>query len=207
MRISDKMISFIFLGLLAPVIFMLAFWWGSVPFLKGNDALIFYLALAGLMIGILLNFTVLRRFIFKLFELPMPALAALEIFYSVMIYGFFMGFPVFNSLVGIAGGYIVARRGVLRNETKENTMKDVCLIERISAFVLLFLCGSSAVLALNESTICSQVRAMLNLPFEMTMGMIWMLILIGGSSLLLFQFVFSKFVSERVMNKAYSPSL
>jgi hypothetical protein len=63
--------------------------------------------------------------------------------------------------------------------------KRVCAISTVSTLILFLLCVSSAVLALRESSICSQVKGMLHLPFDVTVGMVWGLILVGGSVLLL----------------------
>jgi len=202
MKSFDKFISIMTLGLLAPVILTLLFWWGSIPFAMGNDQLIMRLAFTGLIAGIVLDFTLLRRFIGKLYELPLPALAAVEIFYSIMVYGFFMGFPVFNAIVGILGGYIVTRRGILRNASPAEVLKNTKYIIRLSTVILLFLCVCTAALALGESTICAEVKGMFKLPFDVNMKMIWAMILIGGISLLIFQYFLSKLVSMRVLKKA-----
>lgn len=158
---------------------MLTLWWGSIPFLKNQDKVIGFLALFGFMAGIILDCTLLRRFLFRLFELPLSAFIVIEIFYSIMVYGFFMGFPVFNIFVGIAVGYATAKRCVLLRSSMEEAVQSTGRMNRFSAALLLFFCICTAVLALRESTICSQVKGMLNLSFPVTMPMIWALILIG----------------------------
>lgn len=201
MRFFDKTLSVIIMGMLAPVIFMLLFWWGSIPFVKNNDPLLFTLALTGLIVGVLLDLTVLRRFILKLFDLSIPVLTAIEIFYSIMIYGFFMGFPVFNSIVGIAGAYIAARSAVRQHASGEQSLKNTNHIIRLSTIILFALCSSSALLALGEKTIGSQVKGMLHVPFNVTMGMIWFLILAGGCMLLIFQYCASKIICAKIIAK------
>ncbi len=190
----DKMVSVLVLGTIAPVMSMLLFWWGSIPFLK-EEKLIAFLALTGLLLGLILDVTLLRGFVLSLFDLSLTALAAVAVFYSVMIYGFFMGLPVFNSMVGIAGSCIVARKCMLLNMTREDAAKNIRCIIRVSTVILTVLCIITAVLALRESTICAQLKGMLHLPFDVTMEMVWGLILIGGSALLLFQYHISKLVA------------
>lgn len=199
MKRFDKFLSVAVLGTLAPVVLMLFFWWGSLPFIHNNDLLIFTLSALGFAAGIALDFTLLRRFVKSLFALPFWALAAILIFYSIMIYGFFMGFPVPNSLVGVVGVYIAVRQGLLRHSAAENTRQSAKRILRLSTAVLFLLCVSTAYLSLRESSICTQVKGMLNLPFDVTMGMIWALILIGGSGLLLFQYGAAKLVSCKML--------
>lgn len=199
MKHFDKLFSAVVLGTIAPVTLMLTLWWGSIPFLKERSQTILFLALSGFILGVLLDCTLLRRFLYRLFELPLSALVTIEIFYSIMVYGFFMGFPVFNIFVGISGGYAAAKHSVLLRTPMVEAVRSTGRINRFSAVLLLLFCTCSAVLALRESTICSQVKGMLNLPFPVTMPMIWALILTGGSALLLLQYLLIKNLSRRII--------
>jgi hypothetical protein len=199
MKRFDKFFSAVVLGTIAPVTLMLTLWWGSVPFLKEQSQMILFLALSGFILGAVLDCTLLRRFLFRLFELPLSAFVVIEIFYSIMVYGFFMGFPVFNIFVGILGGYAVAKRGALLRTPMAEAIRSNRRINRFSAVLLLFFCTCSAVLALRESTICSQVKGMLNLPFPVTMPMIWAFILTGGGVLLLLQYLVAKNLSRKII--------
>lgn len=194
MKTSDKLISAITLGLLAPIVLALLFWWGAYIIDKRPDTGFIFLIAAGLTAGMILNATVLRKFIFSLFMLPFAGLITIEVFYSVMIYGFFMGFPVFNSLVGVAGSYIVIRKSVINNNTADKRNLSFKKISLFSFFLLLFLCLCSAVLALGEPSICLQVQSMLGLKFSVEMWMIWLLIIAGGAALLIFQYAASRLV-------------
>jgi len=192
MKTSDKLISTITLGLLAPVLLALLFWWGGYIIDSDLDKGFMILIAAGIAAGVILDLTVLRRFILSLFKLPLAVLFAVEIFYSVMIYGFFMGFPVFNSLAGIAGSYIIIRKSIVNNDKSDIIKLNFKKVSLFSFLLLFFVCICSAVLALGESSICSQVRSMLGLPFNVEMWMIWLLIIMGGTALLIFQYAASK---------------
>lgn len=194
----DKALSALILGFLPPVILFLAFWWGSLPFLSDNR-IIMLLSTIGFTFGIALDFTLLRRHLFSLFKLPFAVLVAIELLYSILIYGFFMGFPVFNSIVGIFGCYILAKRGVVSSAPRDAIFKDEKHIRWVSTGILFLLCICTALLALREDTICAQVRGMLGLPFEVSIGMVWALILFGGASLLLFQNLASRAVINRTI--------
>ncbi len=191
-----RFFSTVVLGLIAPVALMLAGWWGSLPFIAESS--VAYIAGAGFIIGLVLDFTVLRKFVFRLFYLPLPALFAVALFYSIMIYGFFMGFPVFNSLVGIACAYAAAKGGMLRSTDAQDRRKKARTVQWFSFALLLFFCICTAMLALREATIGSQIKQMLGLPFEVTPGMIWALILAGGVALLAFQYGISHMIFRRV---------
>lgn len=192
MKVSDKIISVIILGLIAPVILTLALWWGSIPLSGGNNRLIMILAISGLIAGLIIDFTVLRKFIFRLFDLSVTALISIEVLYSVLIYGLFMGFPVINSITGIAATYILLRSCKINNLPKDLTAKRARIINLASFAILFLLCVCTAVMALNENTICNMIKSMLNLHFDVTMGMVWALIIAGGVFLLGLQYLFSK---------------
>lgn len=194
MKKTDKMLSAIILGSPAPVSLILLFWWSGVLFNLDNNLLYILLVLSGLAAGIILDITVLRWFVFRLFSLSMPSLFIICTFYSIMIYGMFMGFPVFNSLIGIAGTYIVIRKSIVMGDSKEKLDKNTRLFFFFSFLLLLVICIITTLMALNEASIGKELELMLNLKFEVTKGMIWTLILVGGSFLLGFQYILSRIV-------------
>lgn len=198
---SDKWLSVIVLGLIAPVSLMLLFWWGSIPLVKENIT-IAYLALAGFAIGIALDCTVLRKFTARLFCLPIPALFAVAFFYSILFFGFFMGFPVFNVLIGISCAYVTARSCVLSGESRENIRKKARAVHLFSLILLFSICICTAVLSLREASIGLQVQHMLALPFKVTPVMIWAIILVGGTALLTFQYGMSRWIFHKLEKKA-----
>ena len=190
----DKTFSAIAIGAPIPVVLMLACWWISVPAFDDNAMMYWLLIPAGLIIGLVLDLTVLRRFMFRLFSLPMPALFALLAFYSVMVYGLFMGFPVFNTLIGIFGAYVVARSGQLERISIDIIRKNARKTHVFSLILLLLICIVTTIMALNENAIEVELKMMLNLSFEVTRAMVWALILVGALFLILFQFGISKLV-------------
>lgn len=198
MKVFDKIFSAVALGFIAPVIFMLLLWWGSLPFVKDNGAIL-YLALAGFLTGVLLDATALKKHMLRIFCLPMPALVAVLLFYSVMFFGFFMGFPVFNALLGIAASFVAARGTCIYNIPQEQAHKNLNFVRLASFAELLILCVITAVLTLKEPTITSQLRSMLGLPFEVTKGMIWAAIFAGGILLLFLQDLTERIVFQRML--------
>jgi len=201
MRTMDKILSRVVLGALAPISLLLGFWWGSIPFTADPNR-VAVLSFFGLLLGVFLDLTILRRFVARLYELSLPALLAVETFYAVMVYEFFMGLPVVNTAVGILGSYIVARSGSVRGADAAETRSRLKTLRIYSFLLLLAFCFASAVLALREETIGSQVRGMLNLPFEVTPGMVWTLIVAGGILLLAAQHFLSRLVGSRTLQSA-----
>jgi hypothetical protein len=178
----DRVVSLAVLGPIAPVALLLTGWWGSLGLL-GDGPWIPYCAFAGMALGLLGDATLLRRWTRSLLSLRMSALVAVALFYSVMIYGFFMGLPVANLLVGIVGGYVAGRRAAIFAEPPQQARREALGIAAVATGMLFALCCATAWMALSEPTIASQLEGMLALPFTPTRAMIYALIIVGGSVL------------------------
>jgi hypothetical protein len=172
MHRSDRLLSRLVLGTLAPVVLFLAGWWGTLGLL-GDSPVIGPAALGGL------------------------ALGALALFYSVMIYGFFMGFPVANLLVGLVAGHVVGRRARLHSLPAEQAARESRLALVFVTSILTVLCVATAWMALNQRSIESEVRHMLGLPFEVTRPMIYATIVVGGAGLLAAQYAATVLATRR----------
>jgi hypothetical protein len=197
----DRIVSIVLMGLPVPIILMLSGWWGLIPFHPASNSLYFILASAGFLIGVILDATLLGRFLLRLFSLPLPALCALLLFYSIMIYGFFMGFPAFNIIPGILGGYIAIKTSLYKGDCIISARRATRRMDVFSFILLFLLCVSTALLALREPTIQSQLKSMFALPFNVTQTMIWASILAGSALLLALQVLFSRLAQRHVCGK------
>lgn len=182
MRAVDETVSKIVLGGIPPVALMLLGWWGTLG-LFGDSPAIPWMAGAGFAIGIGLDATLLRNRLSSLYTLSWPALVCVATFYSVMIYGFFMGFPVPNLVVGVFGGFVVGRRHTGEQIRTSEAQRDAHIAAAVASGIMFVLCCMTAWLALTEPTITSQVQHMLGLPFEPTTGLLRVVTLIGGLGL------------------------
>jgi hypothetical protein len=196
MRVPDKLVSRAVLAPMAPIALLLAGWWGSLPAL-GDSPTVGVFALSGLAIGLVLDATALRRWTGSLFSMGDRALLLVALFYSIGMYGFFMGFPVFNAAIGIVGGYAVAHRAVLTGWTRERAARDARRVAIAMTWTLGALCVATAWMALNEATMGAQLQQMLGLPFAVTWPMIYAIIGVGGTGLLVFQYVATVLVARR----------
>lgn len=196
---ADKLVSRSVLGFVAPISLMLAGWWGTY-LAGGTDPAIAAMAIAGLVTGLALDATFLRRRLDTLFTLTDRGLLALAVFYSVGIYGLFMGFPVFNVAVGVLGGYVVARRAAAMDWTRERANRDARRVAITLTWLLAALCGATAYMALNEATIGSQLQGMLGLSFTITRPMVYAIIAVGGAGLLAFQYAATLLTARWVTN-------
>jgi len=172
----------IVLGSIAPIALMLLGWWGTL-WLLGDTPWIPWMAGTGFLAGLTLDATILRSRLGSLYTIPWLALVCVAVFYSVLIYGFFMAFPVPNLIVGILGGFVVGRRHGGDRIRTLSAERDARIAAVVSAGILFVLCCVTAWLALTEPTITSQVQHMLGLPFEPTIGLLRVVTLIGGLGL------------------------
>jgi hypothetical protein len=107
--------------------------------------------------------------------------------YSIGIFGFFMGVPVFNVVPGVLAGIYVGRKMKITGQPLAVFKEEMRKIARFSFAVLLSVCFCSAFIALQDPFTGANLRGMLHLNFEVTKTHIGLLITLGGAGLLLLQ--------------------
>lgn len=182
MTSADAVFSRLVLGTIAPVCLLLAGWWGLLG-VAGDGPWIPWTASAGLALGILLDVTVLRRWIGSVYDLSTFALLGVGVFYSVGIYGLFMGMPVANLLVGAVGGFIVGRRAALRDVAAGDASSQQRAVAAGASALMAALCCATAWLGLSDPYTAGDLRGMLGLGFTPSLGQLWVLAVVGGMSL------------------------
>jgi len=187
----DRRFIAVILAPLPPILLFLTGWWVSFLFLKENPA--FIAAFIGLTLGILLDIRYLGRWVNGAFQMRMSLWLLVYGFYSVCFFGFFMGVPVFNLFLGIPVGVFIVRQAKMLKCTQGNTNKRIEAASRISALYMVFICFSSAVIALVDPYTANNLEGMFNLSFEVTREMIGCLILAGGIALIIIQYAITKF--------------
>jgi hypothetical protein len=164
------------LGLLSVTIWVL--------FDKSESRPFIYLA-SGLVIGGLIDLKFLKSWIDRRFNLPIWIIAMIYLVYNIFVYGFFMGLPVFNAFLGLLAGYYFGNRICFNKVGLEKHPK---LINQVSIFVgliMTFVCISSGFLAIYDNGAAGMIKNVLGLSFEVTSSMLWIIVLIGGLTLIL----------------------
>lgn len=179
----DRVFGGTLLGFIIPVVSLFIFWWGS--YLLGLD--VEFWGPMGIVLGVIFDIFFLRKLLTRFYSFSTYALIAIYIAYSIGIFGFFMGVPVFNVVLGVAAGLYVGRKMKMKNQTLDVYNREIKKAGRFSSAVLLFICACSAYIAINDPYTGANLKGMLNLNFEVTHLIIWMIIVIGGISLLLMQ--------------------
>jgi len=153
----------IFLGLLlggiAPIFCFLSGWWGAYFF--ASESQIPFFMLAGLGLGILIDLLFLGKWIKAAYHIPPVLLVAIYLFYSVGIFGFFMGIPVFNTVLGLLAGFYIGRRLVNAKINSEEKERVIYWTGLFTAFILAMACLASLFLAASESTLAANINGML----------------------------------------------
>jgi cellobiose-specific phosphotransferase system component IIC len=110
-----------------------------------------------------------------------------------------MGFQVFNIFMGIIAGYYYGRRIICKkiiSTQREALIKKVSLF---TALIMLLICISPALLALNEKTIGEELQNMLGLNFIPSRGLIISGIILGGITLIIFQYLITRTVQIKTV--------
>ena len=186
----ESFILGVLLGAIFPIMLFLAGWWGSIGLVAEKD--IFKFALLGLGVGISIDVIFLKRWVESAFNLNRIILLFVYLFYSICIYGFFMGFPVFNAAMGITAGLYIGRRMCHQNANTEEFNRNVKVASIFATIVMAIVCLSSALLALSERNLSAQLESMFRLNFEVTWPMIIGIIVLGGTALILSQYWLTK---------------
>lgn len=170
------------LGAIYPLVGFLAGWWSTSQLF--SNAWVFFTALIGLSLGLIVDGFLLKKWVAKAFEMDLRFWMVIFFFYSICVFGFFMGVPVFNLVLAIPAGLIIGRKLAHQRFTNEAGKRLTLKANLYTTGVMAFICASSAFFALRDPTTAANLEGMLRLPFEVTQGMIIALIAAGGLGLL-----------------------
>jgi len=146
MKRFDKYFFGTIFGLAFPFILSLIFvvvWF----YLDKSEYHFGYYFAAGLLIGIIIGSFFLKGWIKNLYILPSSLILIIYILYNIGVYGFFMGFPVFNSLLGLIAGYYYGKRICYNNIVGPGLFKLKSEVLMISGLIMALICVPTALLA------------------------------------------------------------
>lgn len=182
MNTIEKAFLGIILGAIFPLVGFLVGWWSTSQLLA--NVWVFTIALVGLSLGLVVDGFLLKKWVARAYEMDVRIWMGISFFYSICVFGFFMGVPIFNTALAIPAGLIIGRKlahqPVSAEEIKRLKLRTNLFITGVMAFI----CVSSAFLALRDPTTAANLEGMLRLNFEVTRGMIIALIIVGGMALL-----------------------
>lgn len=173
----QKIIWLILFSLIPPMLlFMLSYF---IFYYTSNLETTMKASIIAFLIGILIDIFRCKHWLRELYQIKNWVMSLIYIFYSICIFGFFMGAPIFNLLCGaFAGNY--GKEKIAAN--KLNLEEKKLIIKKytyFTTFTMLAVCIFSATIALNDPYTGDNLKGMFNLPFIVTKSMIWSLIIIG----------------------------
>jgi len=193
-KLEAPILAFV-LGAIPPIAGLLTGWWGSLP--SNSEWWIARCAIAGFSVGLLIDALFLRRWFRRRGAIPWLVWLGIFLFYSVGMFGLFMGMPAFNVALALPAGLVTGRKLATSNcdpDRGRYIIRRVCLI---TTLVLAGICAASATIALLSPSTPSELQHMLNLGFEVTPAQVTVLIIAGGGALLLLQWTLTAFVARR----------
>jgi hypothetical protein len=197
-----KNIDKIFIGILIGSVFPLLLSLLSVIlwfYINRNTELVLIYLSIGLVLGFIIDFKFLKTWIIKRYELPLWFIIGMYIFYNIEIYGFFMGVPVVNILMGLIAGYYCGKKIEHQNISPDKIPAVIKKISLFTCLIMSLICLSSAVIALIDESTGENLRLMFSLNFPITKAMILAIILVGGFILILSQYFITKLVMTKTV--------
>lgn len=190
------------IGPVLPIFLFLIGWWSSLNF--ASDWIVLMFGLIGLGIGCIIDIIISRR-ISKAYWWKKGVLSMVYVFYSVCVFGFFMGVPIFNLAVGAFAGIFMGRRFFHLGVDRERLQKAATAFSLFSASIMALISLASAYFALKDiRDTALNLHGMLKLQFMPTDQMIIALIVVGGIGLILTQYLISRQLTRwayRIRNK------
>ena len=201
-KLEAPILAFV-LGAIPPITGLLAGWWGSLPW--NPETWIARCALAGLAAGLLIDAIFLRRYFRRRYALPWIAWLGIFVFYSVGMFGFFMGVPVFNVALALPAGLVVGGKLAASDCDPDLGRRIIRRACAITTAVLAVICAASATIALLSPSTASDLEGMLNLGFRVTTVHLIVLIMVGGGVLLVLQWALTAFIAHRTWQSWLDP--
>ena len=158
----------------------------------------YYLA-AGLLIGIMIDSFFLKGWIKNRYILPSSLIFIFYVLYNIGVYGFFMGFPVFNSLLGLIAGYYYGKKICYENIVGPRLVKLKKQVLMISGLIMALICVPTGLMAFEGDGVGGMIESIFGLNFHVTDLMIWGIIVFGGITLITIQIFLTRFAMERTI--------
>ncbi len=186
----EKLFLSVVTGLVFPILLGLAGWWGSLPFVPESS--IVYFALGGFLLGVLVDVVFLGSWVRKALSLPLIWPVLVYLFYSVGMFGFFMGVPAFNVMMGPLGGYYVGMRLRAANTQKDEVDRMAGQAGFFTAFILAIACAASLVIAALDPFLEANINGMFALANPISRTAILALSAAAGMGLVVLEYFITR---------------
>ena len=198
MKNFDRKIFGFLIGFAFPFVLGLLFmilWF----FIDRNESKVLIYLIFGVFLGLVIDLKFLKNWVNKRYELSIWFIISIYLIYNIGIYGFFMGFPVFNILLGFVAGYYFGKRICFQNIKSEMHQKITNKVSLFTGLIMALICISSGLIALTDKGIGENVQGMMGLDFEVTQVMILTIIFVGGFCLIVAQYFITRLTMQKVI--------
>jgi len=186
----ERLFLSVVIGFIFPVLLGLAGWWGSIPFVPEKSIMFF--ALGGLMLGVLIDMVFLRYWTRNALRMPLLWPALIYLFYSVGMFGFFMGMPAFNVIMGPVGGYYMGMRLRANSAQKDVSKRTAKRTGLFTAFVLAVACAAALVIASLDSSLEANISGMFALAKPISKTILLTLSAVAGIGLVVLEYAITR---------------
>lgn len=186
----ERLFLSVIIGLLPPLVLGLAGWWISIPFVKEEQ--IVYYALGGLFAGILMDLLFLRHWTRKALTASISWPAAVFMIYSISVFGFFMGVPAFNLLLGPVWGYYMGMRLRAKHAEKPDMERTARQSGAFTAGVLALACLAALLIAGLDPSLEANIQGMFGLAKPLGRSMILGLSGLAGLVLVALEYLLTR---------------
>ena len=186
----ERLFLMIMIGLVFPLLLGLVGWWGSLPFVPERS--IVYFALGGFMLGVLVDLVFLRFWTRTALSLPLIWPLLIYLFYSAGMFGFFMGVPTFNMVMGPVGGYYMGMRLRAKNSDKVEVEKTARQTGIFAALILAAACAASLVIAWLDPYLEANISGMFALTKPISKTVILALSGAAGVGLVVLEYIITR---------------
>jgi hypothetical protein len=190
MRKLETVVIGLIFGAIPVITGALAGWWLSISVVP--ESLIFAGMLAGLLVGVLIDVAFLKGWVRRAYSSSPIVWSGIYLFYSVGLFGFFMGVPVFHVGLALPAGFFVGASLAHQEARHPQVQKAARRSSMVTTGILALVCGASAAVALIDPYTADNLEGMLGLGFPVTTPMIVGIIVVGGSFLLVLQWWLTK---------------
>lgn len=167
---------------------------------KSENRPVIYL-IAGILLGLIIDYIFLKGWIDRRFDLSIWFMASIYVIYNIFVFGFFMGLPVFNVFLGFFAGYYFSNRICSKNLDSKKYSKIINQVSFFTGLIMALICISSGFLALVNNEAAGMIKEVLGLDFEVTRSMVWGVVLIGGLTLILANFLLTRITMIKTIKR------
>lgn len=186
----ERLFLTVIIGLIFPILFGLVGWWGSIPFVSVERIPLY--ALGGVLVGVMVNLLFLHRWVRMALIASILWPGSAYLFYSVGVFGFFMGVPVFSLLLGPVWGYYMGMRLRAEGANKLAVAKSARRSAIFTSGILALACVAALVIAYLDPSLEANIQGMFGLAEPLEKASILSMSAVGGVGLVLIEYLLTR---------------